>query len=183
MAIYTRTGDKGETSLFSGKRVKKNNIRIETYGTLDELNSLLGVVEAHLPHTPKKKIASVKDSLYSLQETIFFICSYLADLSDALDELQLKDRIIRLEQEIDSMTAQLPVLSNFIFPSGGKAGSFLHQARSVSRRSERQLITLAQHESVAPEVIAYINRLSDYLFTLARYVNHLEKKKEKIWER
>lgn len=183
MPIYTKTGDKGKTSLFSGKRVLKSDIRIETYGTLDELNSLLGVVGSHLPEKKNKKTKEIEGYIDNLQQTLFYVCSYLADLPDALSDIDLKAQTDLLEQQIDSMTIQMKPLNNFIYPSGSKVATFLHLSRAVVRRAERQLVRLAQKEEIDPQVIAYINRLSDYLFTLSRYANFIEGKKEKIWQR
>lgn len=183
MPIYTKTGDKGETSLFSGKRVPKSNIRVETYGSIDELNSLLGVVRSFLPTDFSQEVKRLDNQLEDIQHTLFYCGSYLADLPDALNDINLEDKTKLLEQEIDTMTKKLPALNNFIIPSGGHAGSLLQLARAVSRRAERQLVRLNQEEKVDVSVVKYINRLSDVLFTMARYINHIEKKKETIWQR
>jgi cob(I)alamin adenosyltransferase len=176
MPIYTRTGDKGKTSLFGGKRVLKSDDRVETYGTIDELNSILGVVVATI-ETKNKKLA--KD-LEEIQHDLFTIGSYLANpISKPVTRLE--KRIERFEKEIDSMTSKMPELHNFILPGGGKVGASLHQARTVCRRAERSLVGLMQEEEVDQHVVKYINRLSDLLFTMARFVNHKEKKKETIW--
>lgn len=183
MPIYTRKGDKGKTSLFSGKRVSKADVRIEAYGTLDELNAVLGVVRAHLPTKKTAAVRSVEQQIDHLQEVIFYLCSYLADLPDALNDIDLAAEVKLLEQQIDTMTTKMPPLNNFIFPSGTKSATLLHVARTVSRRAERRMVHLANKETVDSMVIAYINRLSDYLFTLSRFVNFIQKKKEKIWQR
>lgn len=181
MPIYTRTGDRGKTSLFSGKRVSKSHVRVETYGTIDELNSLLGVARAHLG----KKIHTryIQTILVDIQKALFYLGSYLADLPDTLADIDIRKQVDLFEKHIDEMTEKLPLLNNFILPGGSVAGATLQHARAVARRAERQLVRLAKKEHIDPDVIKYINRLSDLLFTLARYANHLEKKKETIWSR
>lgn len=189
MAIYTKTGDRGKTSLFSGKRVWKDDIRIDSYGTLDELNSAVGVVLSY--NTKKtKEHKYITHLLKRIQLSIFPICSYLADLPDTLSDIDLDLEVKNLEKEIDFMTKKMPVLSNFILPGGGVVGAHLHLARTVSRRAERAIIKLhrksmpaGRQGKVDIRVIQYVNRLSDVFFTLARYSNFIEKKKETIWER
>jgi cob(I)alamin adenosyltransferase len=176
MPIYTRTGDKGKTSLFGGKRVLKSDERVETYGTIDELNSLLGVVVANI-ETRHKKLA--KD-LEGIQHDLFDIGSYLANPTSQ-PVSRLEERIEGFEKTIDDMTSKMPELHNFILPGGGRVGASLHQARTVCRRAERRLVGLMQQEDIDQHVVKYINRLSDLLFTMARSVNHKEKKKETIW--
>ncbi len=183
MPIYTKTGDKGETSLFSGKRVLKSDIRIETYGTIDELNSLLGVVRSFLPREYSSEVKRLDEQLVDIQQALFYCCSYLADLPDVLEDIDLEEKTKALEQEIDTMTKKLPPLNNFIIPSGGKSGSSLQLARAVSRRAERQLVRFSQEKKIDSSVIKYINRLSDVLFTMARFINHIEQEKETIWQR
>lgn len=182
MPIYTKTGDKGKTSLFSGKRVWKDDMRINAYGTLDELNSAIGIILSF--NTKKtKENKYITRILLSIQKAIFPICSYLADLPDTLSDIDLNKKIQKLEKEIDYMTKKMPELSNFILPGGGVVGAHLHLARTVSRRAERKIIKLHKKEPVDIRVIQYVNRLSDLFFTLARYANHIEKKKETTWER
>ena len=176
MAIYTRTGDKGKTSLIGGKRVLKSDRRVETYGSVDELNSVLGVVVATL--SPKQ--SALKKELEAVQHDLFAVGAYLAQPS-ASPLHHLEKRITEFEQLIDTQTQKLPVLRNFILPGGGKAGASLHQARTVCRRAERHLVALMQKEEVDPGVMKYLNRLSDVLFSTARFVNHIEKKKETVW--
>lgn len=183
MAIYTRTGDKGKTSLFSGKRVLKYAPRVETYGAIDELNSILGVVIAHLENFSTKQKKYLYDMTVGIQRNLFHIGSYLADLEDAIDDINIEKRTKDFEQYIDEMTKKLPKLSSFILPGGGIVGATLHHARTVARRAERQLVKLSQKEKINPHVISYLNRLSDLLFTMSRFANHLEKKRETIWER
>ncbi len=176
MPLYTRTGDKGETSLFGGKRVLKSDDRVETYGTIDELNSILGIVLVQLAsrHSEEKK------ELVKIQKDLFSIGAYLANPS-AGSMKQLEQRVKDFEKIIDQQTAKMPVLRNFILPGGGKAGASLHYARAVCRRAERKLVVLMQKENLDALVLKYLNRLSDLLYSTARFINYKEKKKEIIW--
>lgn len=182
MPIYTRTGDKGKTSLFSGKRVFKNDARVETYGTIDELNSVIGVAVAHLSSS-KKEIKYIKNILLEIQSDLFYIGAYLADLPDAIEDIDLVKKIEEFEQHIDKMMKTQGKVFNFVLPGGTKTASFLHQARTITRRAERNLIRLAKKEKVDERIMKYINRLSDLLYAAARYSNFIEKRKEIIWER
>jgi len=168
MKIYTKTGDDGTTSLFSGGRVSKTHLRVEAYGTIDELNSVLGVVRAHHPHErTDERLEQVQQQLFNLA----------ADLATPLDSKA--DWVVRmdaatvtgLEEAIDEMSADLPELKNFIFPGGSLAAANIHVARTVCRRAERVVVQLSEQESVGDNVINYLNRLSDFLFTLARWEN------------
>jgi cob(I)alamin adenosyltransferase len=176
MPIYTRTGDKGQTSLFDGTRVLKSHPRVETYGTIDELNSTIGAVIAHL----KPKQISLKKELANIQHDLLAIGSALAT-PDPLPVVGLEQRAKEFEKLIDTMTNKMPPLKQFILPGGGKAGSQLHIARTITRRAERQLVNLLQKEDVDQSIVVYLNRLSDLFFTMARFVNHLDKKKEIKW--
>ncbi|MBI2034716.1 MAG: cob(I)yrinic acid a,c-diamide adenosyltransferase [Candidatus Levybacteria bacterium] len=189
MKIYTRTGDKGQTSLFGGRRVSKSSLRVEAYGTVDELNSAIGVVIAE---SQKSKVKSqnynlkVKSELEKIQNDLLTIGSMLASLESKNQELRIKNLELRtkeFEELIDELTSKLPELHNFILPGGGKAGSLLHFARTVCRRAERRAVALAGKEHVPSEVLIYFNRLSDLLFTMARYTNMKEKKQEIIWRK
>jgi cob(I)alamin adenosyltransferase len=171
--IYTKTGDKGQTSLIDGKRVSKASERVELYGAVDELNSSLGVVVAHLRASEKP----VKRDLEMIQRDLFAIGSYLA----GGERVELVRRVADFERQIDVMTKTLAPLKNFILPGGGRAGSQLHLSRTICRRVERSLVKFADSESIDPFLLQYFNRLSDLLFTMARFVNHKEKKKETIW--
>lgn len=182
MPIYTKTGDKGKTSLFSGKRVWKDNVRVEAYGTIDELNSIIGVSVSHLKLT-NKNITYLKNILSDVQKTLFYVGSYLADLEDTIDSINLNKKVEEFERQIDLMTSKMPTLSSFILPGGGVVGATLQHARTVARRAERNLVHLKHKEDVDERVVKYINRLSDLLFTASRFANHIEKKKEEIWER
>ncbi|MFA6475152.1 MAG: cob(I)yrinic acid a,c-diamide adenosyltransferase [Patescibacteria group bacterium] len=159
--IYTKTGDKGTSGLFGGERVKKNHPRLEAYGTLDELNSHVGLIVALLP--------AQQTQLQTIQKTIQNIASHLA--LAPLPQLS-PDLITDLEKSIDKMTSTLPELHEFILPGGNIISSQIHIARTVCRRAERNIITLAETDTIDPLIIQYINRLSDWLFTLARYVQY-----------
>lgn len=174
--IYTKTGDKGTTSLFGGTRVLKSSVRVETYGTVDELNSTIGIVLTQI------QSSKVKTELKKIQYDLLTIGSTLANPS-ASKISGLPQRVEEFERLIDQLTSKLPELRNFILPGGGMVGSHLHLARTICRRAERRLVELSQHESVDNAIMMYFNRLSDLLFTMARFVNHQEKKKETIWKR
>ena len=192
--IYTKTGDLGITSLFGGKRLSKNDTRVEAYGTVDELNSLLGMIIADLNYSSSasREASSNKNSpqgriikkLLRVQEELFALGTDLASPDDLKTKVPRakKPFITRLEQEIDSWDKNLPKLRNFILPSGSPIGSKLHLARSIARRAERSIAALSQTEKINRNTQIYINRLSDWLFVLARYVNKLESQEEKIWK-
>ncbi|MCS6833625.1 MAG: cob(I)yrinic acid a,c-diamide adenosyltransferase, partial [Flammeovirgaceae bacterium] len=165
MKIYTKTGDRGETSLFGGRRVRKSHPRIEAYGTIDELNAYIGLVGDQPVNSMRKSF------LKEIQDRLFTIGATLAADPEKntlnVPDLYQED-ILALEKAIDEMEEQLPPLRNFILPGGHLAVSFAHVARTVCRRAERNCVYLAEHEPVADLVIQYLNRLSDYLFVLAR---------------
>lgn len=178
MKIYTKTGDQGETSLFSGGRVPKHHLRVESYGTIDELNSVLGVVRASQPSSQTDEwIETVQNQLFHLG----------ADLATPLDAkadwvVRIKaEQITWLEETIDNMTEDLVPLTNFILPGGTIASAQLHIARTVCRRAERLVSALQQEEAISEHVIAYINRLSDWLYTLARFENKQAGEAESKW--
>lgn len=182
MKIYTKTGDKGITSLFDGTRVPKNHIRVSSYGSIDELNSILGIVIAQ-----DKKNTIHHDCiriLKQIQSDLFEIGAILAHPSHTEDGgfiKKLPERVQAFENEMDTMTDRMPELTNFILPGGGLLGAQLQLARAVSRRAEREVISLLQQEKVQSEIIQYLNRLSDLLFTLSRFVNFKEKEPETSW--
>lgn len=185
MKIYTKTGDKGKTSLFDGTRIPKNNIRVETYGTIDELNAVLGIVIANLENTDEYK-KDFQKNLTTMQQDLFEIGARLANPKSKLDTdfcEQLANRTEVFEEYIDEMTSELPELTNFILPGGGKVGSLLQLARTVCRRAERQVVSLARQDTVDNEILMYLNRLSDLFHTMSRFANLKEKKKEIIWNR
>ncbi|MBI5451910.1 cob(I)yrinic acid a,c-diamide adenosyltransferase [Candidatus Gottesmanbacteria bacterium] len=179
MPIYTRTGDKGKTSLFDGTRVLKSHPRVNSYGTIDELNSMIGVAMAHMAKG-KGQIVTLRKELENIQHDLLEVGSALAT-PHPLPVVGLAQRAKDFEQLIDEMTAKLPELKKFILPGGRQAGSFLHVARTIVRRAERELVELMQKEEVDQTIVIYLNRLSDLLFTMSRFVNHLEKEKEIIW--
>jgi cob(I)alamin adenosyltransferase len=165
MKIYTKTGDKGTTALFGGKRVSKADLRIDTYGTVDELNSYIGLVRDQPVN------ASSKNILVEIQDRLFTIGAILAtepgNTKVKVPSLLASD-ITVLEKEIDAMDAQLPPMKSFVLPGGHQSVSFCHVARTVCRRAERLVIALDSQEKVDALIIQYLNRLSDYLFMLSR---------------
>ena len=158
MKIYTRTGDHGQTSLFGGTRVAKNDARIEAYGTVDELNSFLGAV------TGFEEIAAI-------QSDLFEIGAHLASPGTSRFPGVDPSRIERLERAIDAMEGELTPLTSFILPGGSPRAAQLHIARTVCRRAERRVVALEDGSPATQSTIAYLNRLSDYLFVAARYAN------------
>lgn len=166
--IYTRGGDAGETSLGSGDRVKKHDVRVAAYGTSDEANAVIGIARLHTE-------GDVDDMLMRIQNDLFDLGADLCTPeNDKRSEGALRivdSQVDRLEQEIDAMNADLQPLSSFILPGGSAAASYLHLARTVSRRCERLMTELAIDEDVNPAALKYMNRLSDHLFVLARKVN------------
>lgn len=184
MKIYTKTGDKGETSLYGGTRVPKSSIRVESYGNIDELNSFIGVAKCQIED--EAVIAQLK----KIQFDLFTLGSESATPLDKLFLANGKSRlpltisekqIEELEHWMDAMEETLEPLQYFILPGGGKAATALHVARTVCRRAERTLVFLNETEEVRPEMIKYLNRLSDYLFVLARYVSKQQNEPEEYW--
>ncbi len=179
MKIYTKTGDKGSTSLLGGTRVSKGHERINAYGTIDELNSFLGLVSDLDPD--EKRVNLIRE----VQTRLFTIGSSLAAETDRAKDFKPdleEDDITVLEEAIDEMNESLPVMKNFILPGGHQLVSFSHVARTVCRRAERLIITLAATEEIEEIVIRYLNRLSDYLFVLARKQGHDLKVNEIPWK-
>jgi cob(I)alamin adenosyltransferase len=178
--IYTKTGDKGGTSLIGGARVSKSHIRIESYGTVDELNSFLGMVGDMAQNQ------QVTGWLREIQDRLFTIGSALAtdpgkDVKMKLPDLHESD-VTWLEQRIDELTEQLPEMRSFILPGGNMAASTCHVARCVCRRAERICVGMQEHNEPVPAlIIQYLNRLSDYLFVLARYIGHISNAPEIPW--
>jgi len=172
--IYTRTGDKGTTGLGDGSRVDKDSIRIETYGTVDELNSVIGMILANdLPESVRDCLNDVQHDLFDLGGE-FSIPGYTA-----IDE----NYITRVESILDELNADLPYLKEFILPAGGKATSTSHLARTICRRAERRAITLSKSETINPLAIQYLNRLSDLMFVIARVLARFENGTEVLWQR
>jgi len=177
--IYTRKGDRGRTALFGGQKVSKASLRIEAYGTVDELNSAIGIALSI-----KYKVLSIKRELIKIQNDLFEISSTLANPAmnhEPSTINYLVKRVKEFENFIDQMTKKMHPLRNFILPGGGKTGASLHLARAVCRRAERKIVALSNEKRVDGNIIAYLNRLSDLLFTMARFANFQEKKKEIVW--
>ncbi|MDI6804898.1 MAG: cob(I)yrinic acid a,c-diamide adenosyltransferase [Bacteroidota bacterium] len=179
MKIYTKTGDKGETSLYGGKRVSKAAIRIEAYGTVDELNSVIGICRAMNP--PQR----VDEALIKIQHQLFTLG---ADLASPLSNRKNKNvpRISEddakfLEELIDKLDSEIKPLRNFILPAGSLLTAHVHFARTVCRRTERLVVQLSKKEKMGTQPIIFLNRLSDFLFVLARWVNHLQNENEITW--
>lgn len=178
MKIYTKKGDAGETSLFGGKRLPKSHLRIEAYGNTDELNSCLGLLRDHLEDE------QLREELFVIQHRLFDMGSRLA--VDPEKELPVPDihdsDIEMLEKAIDRMDGELPPLKNFILPGGHPVVSHCHVARCVCRRAERRVVALAQEEQTSELIIRYLNRLSDYLFVLARKLGKDLGAEEVVWK-
>lgn len=171
--IYTRTGDKGETGLGDGSRVAKDCPRVEAYGTIDELNSIIGIILAHsMPE-------DITDCLAELQHDLFDIGSEIS--VPGFNKIKA-NYTERLEVLLDGFNAELPMLKEFILPAGGHATSTCHLARTVCRRAERRVITLMRDEEISPHVITYLNRLSDLLFVIARALARHENGSEVLWQ-
>lgn len=186
MKIYTKQGDDGSTGLFGGDRVMKDDLRVQAYGAVDELNSALGLAHARVfrAETGGQDSIAIDEVLKNIQTDLFVLgadlatpkgkeTSYLPRLGDT--------HVEALERLIDELDAKLPALKNFILPGGGSIGSILHYARAVCRRAERLTVSLARAEDVNPIGIQYLNRLGDLLFVLARYANQAAGVKETEW--
>lgn len=178
MRIYTRTGDKGKTSLGGGKRVAKSDCRIEVLGNLDELNACLGLALTFV------RSKEAKNTIPGIQNILFNLGAQLVGASTrSYKELSSKE-VIKLEGKIDKLSGKLPRLQNFILPGGSKASANLHLARAVCRRTERSLVSALKSLKLRnPQVLAYLNRLSSYFFVLARWENKMAEQKDKIWRK
>ena len=187
--IYTRTGDKGLTALVGGARVPKDGGRIEAYGTIDELNSIVGIVRSLLPQSEKALGADYgwySGMLRRIQNELFDVGSELATPSDAEYEGMHKiggAEVAKLEQEMDRMQAGLQPLKSFTLPGGGMLNAFLHQARTVCRRAERVCWRLKRREPLNDQLLIYVNRLSDHLFVQSRWVAKRLGEPEFLWDR
>ena len=177
MKIYTRTGDRGETSLFGGARVAKNDARIEAYGTVDELSSFIGLARAAWPFSP------ADEQLHQAQIDLFEIGAHLASPGTSRFPGVDTTRIEELEHAIDAMTNDLTPLTTFILPGGSIAAAHLHVARTVCRRAERLVVALQDESAETQSTIAYLNRLSDYLFVAARFANAKHEINDVPWKR
>ncbi len=190
--IYTRTGDKGESSLFTGERRPKNDLIFDALGNTDELNSALGLalefcLDINLSNDKKLREAmeAIQNKLIKIQSTLLDIGSFIATPRTRAQQKQIErlstfdaNLTVELEKWIDTFESELPPLRNFILPSGGKCASTLHLSRSICRRLERSLVPLLQTSDIDPNVCKYVNRLSDFLFVTARYVSMKENKCE-----
>lgn len=178
--VYTRGGDKGQTSLVGGQRVSKACIRLEAYGTIDELSAHLGLLAAELPEGHEQMMVE------RIQNCLFNVCTNLAtdqSKTPLYPSAHLPEgEIALLEQEVDSIMHELPEAQGFILPGGTREAAQAHVCRTVCRRAERRIVALSEEADVSPEVQQYINRLSDYLFVLAKKLNFIAGKQEKIWQ-
>ncbi|RQP09692.1 MAG: cob(I)yrinic acid a,c-diamide adenosyltransferase [Chryseobacterium sp.] len=184
MKIYTKTGDKGQTALYGGTRVSKASARVDAYGTIDELNAFVGVAKSQTDN------GELLEQLKKIQFDLFTVGSEAATPTDKLTlangksrlDLMISDKEIEeLENWMDALNEELEPLQYFILPGGGNASTAFHVARTVCRRAERCLVLLNEDEPVRPELIKYVNRLSDYLFIVARYVAKIHGEQEEFW--
>jgi cob(I)alamin adenosyltransferase len=178
MKIYTKTGDGGDTGLYGAGRVQKDDVRVEAYGEIDELNSTIGVARS-------EGLGPMDDLAQRLQEQLFTVGAIVATpqgtkAAKTLAPIQ-ESWVTEMELAIDGFDAQLPALQTFVLPGGTKASSALHLARTVCRRAERRAVPLMRNDKIENIVVVYLNRLSDLLFTMARYANHLEGVKDIPW--
>jgi len=173
--IYTRTGDDGTTGLGDGSRVAKDSLRVDAFGTVDEANSAIGVVLSYesVPSDVRKVLTEVQHDMFELG----------GELCIPGHSAITNDFITRLETDLDALNADLPALKEFILPGGGQAAAACHLARTIVRRAERVTTTLAASETVRPEVLRYLNRLSDLLFVIARVLSRAESGQEVLWNR
>ena len=178
MKIYTKKGDSGHTSLIDGQIVNKHNLSVDAYGTVDELNSFLGLLKDYI------KDETIKDILNNIQPKLFSIGSILASgkNQNKLEKIKIEKKDVKyIESHIDSMNNELPELKNFIIPGGHKISSYSHVCRSICRRAERRISELNNEQSVDPNILSYINRLSDFFFVLSRYLMYSDKIEETRW--
>ena len=179
MKIYTKKGDSGHTSLIDGQIVNKHNLSVDAYGTVDELNSFLGLLKDYI------KDETIKDILNNIQPKLFSIGSILATgkNQDIMEKVKIEKKDVKyIEFHIDSMNNELPELKNFIIPGGHKISSYSHVCRSICRRAERRISELNNEQSVDPNILSYINRLSDFFFVLSRYLMYSDKIEETRWQ-
>jgi cob(I)alamin adenosyltransferase len=185
--VYTRKGDGGDTALVGGQRVPKDGTRIEAYGTVDELNSFLGAARAtiHQFAVEEPRLGLLEAILLRVQHELFNLGSILATLPENVHPRQPRvtdAETAQLETEMDVMNEDLPPLRSFVLPGGSRVDAELHICRTVCRRAERVLVTLSRSESVPPEAIRYLNRLSDALFVWSRWAGHISDSHETLWE-
>lgn len=179
MQLYTKTGDKGDTGLIGGKRVKKNSNRVNAYGTIDELNSLIGYIISQLTENDRV----LKRELIEIQHNLFDCGTDLADIDGKLTSKVTEATVQNLEATIDDYADKAPLIESFVLPGGHPIASLLHMARTVARRTERHIVTLESEEAINQQVVVYMNRLSDYLYAAARAVNCTYNVKEILYER
>lgn len=173
MGIYTKKGDKGKTSLFDNKRVFKDNIRVESYGTIDELNSFIGLAKNYVQEQ------NMYNSLQEIQNKLFTVASYLATEDEGKVKFHIEEKDIEdLEALVDEYMEKSKDSKGFIVPGTNKKSAYLHVARTVCRRGERRIVSLAQEASIDPLIVKYVNRLSDTLYAMARYLEDEEVKVE-----
>jgi cob(I)alamin adenosyltransferase len=186
--VYTRTGDRGETALVGGKRVPKDSLRIEAYGTIDELNSIVGLARAF----NEEKLADgeahrfLDTVLRQIQDELFDLGSELATPPDFFQEGMYRvseSEVKKMEQLIDECQKELEPLKSFVLPGGGRIGAYLHQCRTVCRRAEREILRLSRAEELSEWPIKYVNRLSDLFFVLSRWISKKTGKDEYLWQR
>ena len=188
--VYTRSGDDGSTGLVGGQRVGKDDLRIETYGTVDELNSITGMIRARIAMLKKKKFpprAALLKEIQAIQQQLFNLGSELACPPAILQQgmpVVTTNAVTALERRMDAMSRTLKPLKSFILPGGGELSAWCHLARTVARRAERLCVALRKSEpAVRPETVHYLNRLSDYFFVLARWVARRAGEKEYLWDK
>ncbi len=181
MKIYTKTGDRGETSLFNGTRVPKSDTRVEAYGNVDELNAYIGLITTFdIPNDTREVLEEINRVLFEIG----------TDLATPIDNSKKIKRVKRLdderinflEEKIDHYSAKLPELRNFILPGGSSESAWLHIARTVCRRAERRVVELSQKEETNANIVVFLNRLSDFLFVMARYINFVKHIEDVIWK-
>lgn len=181
MKVYTKTGDKGKTGLIGGTRVMKNDARLEAYGTIDELNSNLGLLCTY--SIPDQDLCFLRN----IQHTLFVVGSYLATDTSKVElnkaSVLTAENIDQVEKEIDRLDAQLPKLEAFILPGGCAAASVAHICRTVARRAERRMYDVNDTYGLDMHVLVYINRLSDYFFVFSRYLNKIQENEEILWKK
>ena len=186
--VYTRTGDRGDTALVGGKRVPKDSPRIDAYGTIDELNSIVGLARVFNDESLDAGEAHqfLDEVLCQLQDELFDLGSELATPPEFFQEGMYRagaDEVTRLEKWIDQCQKDLDPLKSFILPGGGRIGAYLHQCRTVCRRAERDILRLSREEEINPNVIKYVNRLSDLFFVLSRWIAKQTGEQEYLWQR
>ena len=184
--VYTRAGDLGQTRLAGGQEVWKDSLRVEAYGTVDELNASIGVVRAFNVPPSGRASARLEEELRWIQNKLFDIGGLLATApGQSFPNMPTvtQDHIARIEQLIDACQMDLKPLKEFVLPGGGRVASLLHQARTICRRAERICVRLGREEPLAPDIVRFLNRLSDACFVLSRWIAHHQGEKEQLWER